>query len=73
MSNSDLVQLRIRIIALENLVLALLAKADDERIALVSDMIGSIMPRVGATPHPLTIHAASQMRRLMDRASHLRP
>ena len=73
MTNTELVQLRIRVIALENLVLALLARADEEQIALLSDMIGSIMPRVGATPHPLTIHAAFQMRRLMDRANYLRP
>lgn len=71
MSNSDLVQLRIRVIALENLVLALFANADEQQIALASEMIGSIMPRVGATPHPLTIHAASQMSRLIDRAMHL--
>jgi len=68
LSNAELVQLRIRVIALENLVIALLAEASERQLALVREMSTHISPRPGFTAHRLTINAADEMLRLMDRA-----
>jgi hypothetical protein len=69
LSNAELVQLRVRVIALENLVIALLAEASERQLALVREMSTHISPRRGFTAHRLTIHAASEMLSLMDRAA----
>lgn len=45
MSNADLVALRVRVIALENLLISLLATASDQQLELVRDMAGYISPR----------------------------
>ena len=73
LTNAELVQLRVRVIALENLVIALLAKADDRQIALAREMAAYVSPRPGFTHHPLTIHAASHMIDLVERAAQFRP
>ena len=70
LSNADLVQLRIRVIALENVIIALLTQAPDTTLQTVRDMAASILPRAGHTQHPLTIHAATQMIHLVERARH---
>lgn len=70
LSNADLVQLRIRVIALENVIIALLANAPEAQLQTVRDMAASILPRAGHTQHPLTIHAATQMIHLIDRSQH---
>ncbi len=70
LTNAELVQLQVRVIALENLVIALLAEASDAQRELVRDMATYISPRLGFTRHPLTLHAATQMLHLMDRARH---
>ena len=70
LSNSDLVQLRIRVIALENVIIALLAHAPEAGLQTVRDMAANILPRAGHTQHPLTIHAATQMIHLVERAQH---
>ncbi|MCW2109528.1 hypothetical protein [Bradyrhizobium elkanii] len=72
MSNADLVALHVRVIALENLLIALLATASDEQVELARDMAGYISPRPGFTPHPLTIHAAAHMIDLIERSSRFR-
>jgi hypothetical protein len=72
MTNAELVQLRIRVIALENLVIALLAESSDRQLDLAREMAAYISPRPGFTPHPLTIHAAAQMIHLVERAGHFR-
>ena len=72
MTNAELVQLRIRVIALENLVIAFLAEASDRQLELVREMATYISPRPGFSQHPLTLHAASQMNNLVDRAGHFR-
>jgi hypothetical protein len=72
LTNAELVQLRIRVIALENLVITLLAEASDRQLDLVREMAVYISPRPGFTQHPLTIHAAAQMIDLVDRVSHFR-
>lgn len=72
LTNVELVQLRIRVIALENVVIALLADASDRQLDRVREMAAHISPRPGFTPHPLTIHAAGQMIDLVERAGHFR-
>jgi len=70
LTNAELVQLRIRVIALENLVIALLAEASERQLDLAREMAAYISPRPGFTHHPLTVHAAVQMIDLVGRASH---
>ena len=72
LTNAELVQLRIRVIALENLVIALLAEASERQLDLAREMAAYISPRPGFTHHPLTVHAAVQMIDLVGRASHFR-
>ena len=72
LTNAELVQLRIRVIALENIVISLLAEASDTRLQLTREMAAFISPRPGFTHHPLTIHAATQMIDLVCRAGHFR-
>ena len=72
LANAELVQLQMRVIALENLVVALLAQGSVEQLQLVRDMAVYIAPRAGFTPHPLTIHAAAQMVHFVERAEHFR-
>ena len=72
LTDAELVQLRIRVIALENLVIALLAELSDNQLARACDMASYISPRPGFTPHPLTLHAAGQMVHLIQRSDHFR-
>ena len=72
LTNAELVQLRIRVIALENLLIALLANISDRQLDLAREMAAYISPRPGYTPHSLTIHAASQMVDLIERAGQFR-
>src|SRR6476646_6604226 len=72
LGNAELVQLQMRVIALENVVIALLAQASAAQLELVRDMAAYISPRAGFTPHPLTIGAAGEMLSLVDRSSHFR-
>lgn len=67
LTNAELVQLQIRVIALENLVVALLADASDEQLARVRDIAASIFPRPGVE-HRLTTHAAAHMEHLAQRS-----
>lgn len=71
LGNAELVQLQVRMIALENLVIALLSQASAQQLDLVREMAAYISPRAGFTPHPLTIHAAAQMVHLVERAVHI--
>lgn len=70
--NAEVVQLRIRVIALENLVVALLAGASAQRLDLVREMAAYISPRSGVTRHPLTLRASVQMNHLVGQAGHFR-
>jgi hypothetical protein len=70
LTNAELVHLRIRVIALENLVIALLAEGSDRQQAIVREMATYIAPRPGFTQHPLTLQAAAHMVQLVDRAVH---
>ena len=74
LTNAELVQLRIRVIALENLIIALLAEAPDRQLTLARGLATYISPRAGSTPHPITLRAADEMLSLVDRADrYLRP
>lgn len=64
--------LHIRIIALENLVISLLAAASDQQLEQAGEMARYITPRSGFTHHPLTTHAAAHMVDLVERASRFR-
>lgn len=71
MVTTELIQLRIRIIALENLVIALLAAPSDRRLELARELANYISPRSGFTPHHVTVSAAAQMMHLVERAGDL--
>ena len=60
--------LRVRVIALENLVMALLAEGTNAQRLLARETADYILPRPGHTPHRLTIHAVNQMVQLVERA-----
>jgi hypothetical protein len=68
LTNAELVQLRIRVIALENLVMALLAEGSDKQINAAREMATYISPRPGFTQHPLTVQAAKHMNDITERA-----
>lgn len=72
MSNSELGHLRVRVIALENLMIAVLAEGTDRQRAVAREMASYIAPRPGFTPHPLTTQGAHHMTDLVDRAVHFR-
>lgn len=72
LANLELVQLRVRVIALENLVITLLAEASDRQLHLAREMAKFIAPQPGVVPHPLAAHAAAHMVALIDRARHFR-
>ena len=72
LTNAELVTLRIRVIALENLMISLFAAASDDQLKLAREMAGYISPRPGFTQHPLTVHAAAHMLDLVERARHFR-
>ena len=69
LTDTELMHLRVRVIALENLVIALLAKAPACQIALAREMATYIRPRPGFTAHPLTLRAADEMFGLVNRAN----
>ncbi|MGV8855022.1 MAG: DUF1971 domain-containing protein [Devosia sp.] len=69
LTNAELVHLRIRVIALENLVIALLTQASDRQVDIAREMAAFIAPRPGFTQHPLTVKAAEHMTDIMDRAA----
>lgn len=70
MTNTELAHLHIRVIALENILLAVLSEGSERQIQVAHDMADMISPRQGATSHPLTIQAAKHMTDLIGRAKH---
>ena len=72
LTDAELRQLHVRVIALENLVISLLADASDRQLTLAREMAAFILPRPGFTAHPLTVDAAAQMISLVERAGHFR-
>ena len=72
MTNAELVLLRVRVIALENLLIAVLAEGTDGQRTTALEMAEVISPREGFTQHPLTIRAAQHMSNLVERANRVR-
>ena len=72
LTNAEMVQLRVRVIALENLMIMMLAKGDDQQLEFAREMAAYISPRPGFTHHPLTTQAGMFMVELVDRAIHYR-
>lgn len=72
LTNVELVHLRIRVIALENMIITLLAEGSDRQLEVAREMASYILPRAGFTQHPLTIKAARQMNDMVTRAEHFR-
>lgn len=72
LTNAELVQLQVRVIALENLLAALLVNASDQQLNLALEIADCITPCPGFTPHRLTIHAAARMISLIERSGRLR-
>ena len=72
MTQAEQAQLHMRVIALENLVIALLANATDAQREQAREMAIYISPRAGFTAHALTLEAAAEMNHLVDRAEHFK-
>lgn len=67
---AEMAQLRIRVIALENIVITLLAQSSHRERNEAHAMASYILPRPGYTHHRTTLHAANQMLHLIRRARH---
>ena len=67
-SPAEWAEMRTRVIALENLIIALLATASQAQRRLAREMADYITPRPGFTNHRLTVHAAHRMTDLIGRA-----
>jgi hypothetical protein len=72
LANNDFFKLHIRVIALENLFIALLAEGSEKQTERALEMANVIAPQSGFTRHPLTIHAARHMHNLVERATKLK-
>lgn len=72
LTNAELVHLRIRVIALENMMIAILAEGTERQLEVARAMSELITPRPDATQHPLTLQAAKHMTDFIDRAVHFR-
>ncbi len=68
--STEFEHLRVRVIALENLLISMLARAPHEELGLCIEMAAFISPTPGFTHHPRTLGAATQMLHLLDRARH---
>ena len=66
--NTELDHLHIRVIAMENLLIALLAQDPDRAQQVGSEMATFISPRPGFTRHPRTLGAAAQILNIVERA-----
>lgn len=69
---AEMASLHVRVIALENLLIALLATASDQQLELAQEMAAYITPRPGFTQHALTTQAAAHMVDLVQRAFRFR-
>ena len=69
LGEAEIAALHVRVIALENLVIALLSAPPDRKLEVAREMAAYIAPRPGFTRHPLTVHAATHMLDLVERAA----
>lgn len=68
---TELAALQVRIVALESLVVALLAGGSDRQIEQARLMVQSIVPRQACAGNVPAMHAAIQCAGLVDRGGHL--
>ena len=68
--DDEALNIRIRLIALENIVVALLASGTQDAPDLAREMAQHMSSRLEATPHRLTIAVASNMMAIVERAEH---
>ncbi len=68
----ELAHLRARLVALENVVIVLLALSSDERLEAAAAMATFLLPREGFTNHEITIDAARQINHLISQATRWR-
>lgn len=71
LTDVELVHLRVRVIALENIVIAMLAIGGPRQQKLASELAEIIRPREGTVSHPLTIEAANIIDGLVQRSKHV--
>lgn len=64
--------LRFRVVALENLLVALLAEGTTGRLDRMRETSRLVVPRRGCTDHPLNLLAAAQIVHLVERARHVK-
>ncbi|MGI8841071.1 MAG: hypothetical protein ACR2F8_09890, partial [Caulobacteraceae bacterium] len=69
---AEMASLHVRVIALENLLISLLATASHQQLELAGEMAAYIAPRPGFTHHALTTQAAAHMVDLVERAARFR-
>lgn len=67
----EIMHFRVRVIALENLVVAVLAHSSAQVLTTGREMTNYISPRPGATHHRLTTDAAAHMLDLIERSENL--
>ncbi|WP_417614264.1 hypothetical protein [Parasphingorhabdus sp.] len=72
LGDAEIIQLRIRVIALENLMIAVLAEGSERQKQIALEMADYISPRSGSTQHPLTVRASDHMAHIVSRAEHFR-
>ena len=72
LTESELVHLRVRVIALENLMIAVLSQSTAWQLDMADAMAAHIAPRADAKPHPLTEQATHHMNELVRRAFRFR-
>ena len=72
LTESEIRQLRVRVITLENLVITLLGSGSEQQSSLAREMAVFILPRPGFTHHPMTLRAAVHMIDLVDRSHRFR-
>ena len=72
MADVESAVLPVRVIALENLVIALLAAASAQKLEVARKMASYIAPRPGFILHPLTVHAAGHITDFIERAARFR-
>ena len=73
LTNAELAQLRVRLIALEDLLAVLLTEGPTRQLEVGLAIAACISPKPGLTDHPLTLHAASRMIDRVERSGHARP
>ena len=69
MGEAEFAELHVRVIALECLVVTLLAAATDQERERAREMASYVSPLPGFTRHPLTLHAAAHVIHLVQRAT----